>query len=63
MVQSEEKSVLIATVMAHTPLKSFSISSLLPETALEHPRSPNPSQPLQRPFPSMKLVNVNRTWT
>lgn len=42
MVQSEEKSVLIATVMAHTPLKSFSISSLLPETALEHSRSPEP---------------------
>lgn len=39
MVQSGGKSVLV-TVMAHTPLKSFTINSLLPETANDAPSSP-----------------------
>lgn len=42
MVQSAEKHVPVAAAMAHTPLKSFTINSILPETALEGPRSPDP---------------------
>lgn len=40
MVQSGKKSVLVST-MAHTPLKSFTINSILPETANEAPSSPD----------------------
>lgn len=44
MVKIEDTPILLPT-MARTPLKSsFSISSILPETAMEPPQSPSPSQ-------------------
>lgn len=44
MVKIEDTPIFIPT-MARTPLKSsFSISSILPETAMEPPSSPSPSQ-------------------
>lgn len=45
MVKREE-TVLVVPTMARTPLKSsFSISSILPETALEAPKTPSPPPP------------------
>lgn len=63
MVKKEETLVFIPSAMARTPLKSsFSISSILPETAQEASRSP-PAPPVSDPSDSESDLDVTGTGT